>query len=84
VIDINETGIWKIDFPRNNQKDIKFRENPSSGSRVVQCGQTDGQRDVTKSLVTSRNFSITPKIISFLLRLKDTILQQKLTQTIPA
>jgi hypothetical protein len=23
--------------------DMKFHENPSSGSRVVPCGQTDGQ-----------------------------------------
>ena len=24
---------------------IKFRENPSSGSRIVSCGRTDGQTD---------------------------------------
>jgi hypothetical protein len=29
---------------------IKFHENPSSGSRVVPCGQTDG-RDVKKPIV---------------------------------
>jgi len=28
--------------------DIKFRQNPSSGSRVVPCGGTDGRTDVTK------------------------------------
>jgi len=26
---------------------IKFYENPSSGSRVVPCGQTDGKTDMT-------------------------------------
>jgi len=28
--------------------DIKFNENPSSGSRVVPCVQTDGWTDTTK------------------------------------
>jgi len=48
---------------------IKFHENPSSGSRVVPCGQTDrrtyGQTerriDLTKLLVASRNFANAPK-----------------------
>jgi hypothetical protein len=29
---------------------IKFHQNPSSGSRVVPCGQTDGRTDMMKSL----------------------------------
>jgi len=41
---------------------IKFHENPSSGSRVVPCGQTDGRTDrwtgekidMTKLIVASR------------------------------
>jgi hypothetical protein len=33
---------WKI-FEKSSN--IKFNENPSSGSRVVICGQTDGQTD---------------------------------------
>ena len=41
--------------------DIKFHENPSSGSRVVPCGETDGQTDVTKIIVAFRNFAIAPK-----------------------
>jgi hypothetical protein len=29
VIDFNETGIWKIDFPINSKKNMKFHDNPS-------------------------------------------------------
>jgi len=40
---------------------IKFHENPSSGSRVVPCGRTDGrtggQTDMTKLIVAFRNFA---------------------------
>jgi hypothetical protein len=44
---------------------IKFHENPSSGSRVVACGrtdrQTDRQTDMTKVIVSFRNFAYAPK-----------------------
>ena len=40
---------------------IKFHENPSSGSRVVPCGQTD----MTKLIVAFRNFANAPKIHFF-------------------
>ena len=46
---------------------IKFHENPSSGSRVVSCGQTDGCKDgqtyIAKLIVAFRNFANSPKII---------------------
>jgi len=51
---------------------INFRENPSSGSRVIPCGQRDGQADspsdeqkgITKLIDTFRNFApTTTKII---------------------
>jgi len=35
----------------------KFHENPSSGSQVVLCGRTD----MTKVIVTFRNFAYAPK-----------------------
>jgi hypothetical protein len=39
---------------------IKFHENPSSGSRVVPSrltdGRTDGQTDMTKLMIAFRNF----------------------------
>jgi len=40
---------------------IEFQENPSSGSRVVPCGQTDGGTDMTKPIVGFRNFEKTTK-----------------------
>jgi hypothetical protein len=40
---------------------MKFHENPSSGSRVVPCGQTDGQADTTELIVDFRNFAEAPK-----------------------
>jgi len=35
---------------------IKFHENPSSGSRVVPWGQTDGGTDMTKLKIAFQNF----------------------------
>jgi len=44
----------------------EFYENPSGGSRVVPCGQRDGQTnrrsDRTKLIVAFRNFANVPKI----------------------
>ena len=39
----------------------KFHENPSSGSRVVPYGQTDGRIDMMKLTVAFRNFANAPK-----------------------
>ena len=36
-------------------KPIKFHENPSSRSRGVPCGETDGQTDMTKPIVAFHN-----------------------------
>jgi hypothetical protein len=40
---------------------FNFHENPSSESRVVPCGRTDRQADVTKLRVAFRNFANAPK-----------------------
>jgi hypothetical protein len=40
---------------------IKFNENPSSGTRVVTWGQTNGRPDVTKLIVVFRNFANAPQ-----------------------
>jgi hypothetical protein len=50
----------KIDFSGQifeKQSTNKFHENPSSGSRVVPCGQTDGWTDMRKLIVAFRNFA---------------------------
>jgi len=48
---------------------IKFRENPFSGSRVVPCGQTDGLTDMTKLILAFHNFKNaskkSPRLIIF-------------------
>ena len=44
---------------------IKFHENPSSGSGIVLCGQTDGRTDVTKLIVAFLNFVNAPKKANF-------------------
>jgi hypothetical protein len=47
---------------------MKFHENPSSGSRDVLYGRTEGQidgdrePDMTELIVAFRNFASTPKI----------------------
>jgi len=41
---------------------IKFHENPSSGSRVVPYERTDGPTKVTKLIVDFRNFASGSKI----------------------
>jgi len=37
--------------------DIKFHENPSSGSRVVPCGRTGKRSDTTKQIIVSHNIA---------------------------
>jgi hypothetical protein len=37
--------------------EIKFHQNPSSGSRVVQFGQMNGRTDITKLVVAFRTFA---------------------------
>ena len=51
----NETWIFGQFFEK--QTNIKFHQNPSSGSRVVPCGRTD----MTKPIVAFRNFVNAPK-----------------------
>jgi hypothetical protein len=58
-----------------NQTEIKFHENPSSASRDVPCGQTDGHTDrmtdLTKLPVAFRNFANVPKNESSLLHIQE-------------
>jgi len=51
--------LMKTEFSRQIFENtcIKFHENPSSWSRIVQCGHTDGQADMTKLKVAFRSFA---------------------------
>jgi hypothetical protein len=54
----------KLEFSRQlfeKYSNIKFRDNPSSGKRVVPYRRTD--RQTTKVIVTFRNFANAPKMI---------------------
>jgi len=42
---------------------MKFHENPSSGSRVVPCGQMDKRTDMMTPIVDFRHFTKVPKNI---------------------
>ena len=42
---------------------IKFHDNPSSGSRVVPYGQTDERAEMTKLIVVFRNSANAPKTL---------------------
>ena len=50
----------KLEFSRQifeKSSDIKFHQNPSNASRIAACGQTD----MTRLIVTFRNFANAPK-----------------------
>jgi hypothetical protein len=54
----------KLEFSRQifeKVQNIKFHQNPSSGSRLVPWGETDRLTDVTKRIVAFRNFANAPK-----------------------
>jgi hypothetical protein len=54
----------KLDFFQQifkKDSNIHFYQNQSGGSRVFSCGQTDGQRDMTKLIVAYRNFANAPE-----------------------
>jgi len=53
----------KLEFSRNifeKSSNFKFNENPSSGSRVVPCGRTDGRTDMS-NLISLRYFAKAPR-----------------------
>jgi hypothetical protein len=58
----------KLDISREifeKYSNIKFHENPSSGSRVLPCRQTeDGQTNIMKLMVASCNLANAPQRVS--------------------
>ena len=60
--DFNETWIMLTDFQKYSN--IKFQENPCSGSRVVPCGKTDRRTDM-KRIVPLREFANAPRMRHF-------------------
>jgi len=53
----------KLEFSQQiseKYSNIKFHKNLSSGSRVVPCGKTEGQTDMTKLTVAFRKFANVP------------------------
>jgi hypothetical protein len=55
----NDSWIFSTEFEK--YWDIKFDENPSSGSRVVPWGHTDGRTDMAMLIVTFCNSANTRK-----------------------
>jgi hypothetical protein len=70
--------LMKLEFSRQiseKYSNIKFHENPSSGSRVVQCGRTDGRAEnMMKLIVAFRNFVNAPKNLGTFYTLKIVVL----------
>ena len=52
--DMNENFLGR--FSKNTPTSNFMKSLPSSGSRIVPCGRTDGRTDVTKLMVAFRNF----------------------------
>jgi hypothetical protein len=54
----------KFEFPGQifeQYSNVKLFDNPSCGSRVVLCTETDGQADMTKLIVAFCGFANAPK-----------------------
>ena len=73
--DFNETWISRQIFEKYSN--MKFRKNPSSGSRVVSCGRTD----MAWQVVTFRNFVNASKIARLIRVSRTQRLRTRLTVT---
>ena len=73
----------KLEFSRKafeKHSNIKFNENPSTGSRIVPWEQTDGRMDRTdrtKLIVAFRNFANAPKNTLDLIMIFDINLERE-------
>ena len=60
----------KLEFPLQifeKSSDIKFHQNQSIRTRVVQCGGTDGRTGMTRLIAAFRNYANAPKMSHFFL-----------------
>jgi hypothetical protein len=74
-----------VEFSRQifeKYSNIKFHENPFSGSRVVACGRTDGQTDMTKLIITFRHFAQAPDYRFLVFIITVIILRQAIFETL--
>jgi hypothetical protein len=55
---LRKVELFRLIFKRYSYN--KFHENQTSGGRLVPCGQTDRQMDMTKLTVAFRNFASAP------------------------
>ena len=55
VSDFSELALYRQSFEKYSN--VKFHENPSSGSRVVPCGQTDGHDEANSLFHNCANAS---------------------------
>jgi hypothetical protein len=53
--------IWILSTVSKKYSNIRFYENPSSGSQVIPCRRTDRRTDMTKLIVAFCNFANAPK-----------------------
>jgi hypothetical protein len=69
--DVNETWFFPKEFRR--VANIKFQQNPFSGSRVVPYGRTDRRTGMTKLIVAIRNFANAPTNDYFFVRTQQPV-----------
>jgi len=69
----------KLIFATNFRNYSKLHEDPSSESRVVSCGRTDGPTDRTELVVAFRNFSNVPKNTCFFYDWKNKCVDENYT-----
>ena len=64
LLNFKEILIFSTDF-RKQSSDVKFHQNSSNASWLVQCGRTDGRKDkrteITKLIVAFLNFANAPE-----------------------
>jgi len=63
-------------FEKNKKTylNIRFNKNPSSGSQVLSCGDTDKPTDMTKLILAFRNFANVPNKLKIYIHFLSTLI----------